>query len=74
MAVFHRQEALAEYLERGPAVEVIEHREEGLPDCEVQEFVTLHREYKQIQKEQREEAEREAKNRGQSGGRSLNQQ
>lgn len=72
MLVFHRQEALVEYLERGPAVEVIEHREEGLTDQEVQEFNVLHNEYKTVQEEKRKEAERKARNRGKSGGQSFN--
>lgn len=72
--VFHYQETITEHLERGPAVDVIEHREEGLPDREVHEFSVLHREYKQIQQEKRKEAERKAKNRGTGGNRSLNKQ
>ncbi|UTF55980.1 hypothetical protein [Natronosalvus rutilus] len=72
MAAFHYQEELTDHLERGPAVDVIEHRQEGLSDREVHEFNVLHQEYKQIQQEKRKEAERKAKQRGKSGGKSLN--
>lgn len=74
MAVFHHQSALAEFLDRGPAVDVIEHREEGLSDRQVQEFNVLHQEYKKVQEEKRKEAERKARQRGNSGGKSLNKQ
>lgn len=71
VAVFTHQDELAAYLERGPAVDVIERSTPGLSEKEVHEYFTLHQEYKQIQKEKREEKEREYKNKGPSG-RSLN--
>lgn len=72
MAAFHYQEELTEYLERGPAVDVVEYREQGLSDREVQEFNVLHNEYKKIQEEQRKKMEKKAKKQGKGGGKSLN--
>lgn len=74
MAVFHHQAAITEYLDRGPAVDVIEHYQEGLTDRGVQEFNVLHNEYKQLQEEKRKEAERKVRQRGKSGGKSFNKQ
>lgn len=69
------REAITEWLDRGPAVDVIERSTSGLSDREVNEFFTLHQEYKQIQKEKREEKEKEYKNTGpNTSGRPLNTQ
>lgn len=69
------RETITEWLDRGPAVDVIERSTSGLSDREVQEFFTLHQEYKQIQKEKREEKEREYKKKGpNTGGKALNTQ
>lgn len=69
----HFRERLEGFLDRGPAVDVIQRSTPGLSDRQVHEFFTLHQEYKQIQKEKREEKEREMKNAGaNAGGQSLN--
>lgn len=73
LLVYYREE-LTERFDRGPAVDVVEHHEEGLSDREVQEFNVLHREYKQMQKEKREEEKRKARQQSNAGGKSLNTQ
>ena len=67
-------EEIAERLETGPAVDVIEHVRPGLSAKEVEEFHTLHQEYLQMKEEKREKMRQEAKQNGSSSGRTLNKQ
>lgn len=57
-------EELADRLDVGPAVDVIEHVSPGLTDKEVEEFSVLHQEYLQMKDEKREEMQKEARNKG----------
>jgi len=66
-------EELADRLDVGPAVDVIEHVQPGLTDKEVEEFSILHQEYLEMKDEKREEMQKEARNRGPNTGH-LNQQ
>jgi len=64
-------EEIADRLDFGPAVDVIEHTKPGLTDREVEEFSVLHQEYLKIKEEKRDEMQKEARqNHGQ--GRQLN--
>jgi len=74
LTIAARREAVAEQLESGPAVDVIEHERPGLTAKEAEEFYTLHQEYLQMQEEKREEMRQEAKQNGSSSGRTLNKQ
>lgn len=62
---------LADHLDLGPAVDVIEHVRPGLTAKEVEEFLTLHQEYGKMQEEKREEIQKEAKQ-NTGSGRTLN--
>jgi len=64
-------EAIAERLDVGPAVDVIEHTTSGLTDREVEEFSVLHQEYLKMKDEKREEMQKEARKKG-GQGRQLN--
>jgi hypothetical protein len=68
------REAVAERLETGAAVDVIEHARPGLEATEAEEFYTLHQEYLQMQDEKREAMRNEATQNSPSSGRSLNKQ
>jgi len=62
---------ITEVLDLDPAVDVIEHVRPGLTAKEVEEFLTLHQEYLEMQEEKREEMRKEARQNGGSG-RTLN--
>jgi len=73
LGLWWKGEELADRLDVGPAVDVIEHVQPGLTDKEVEEFSVLHREYLQMKDEKREEMQKEARQNN-GGGRHLNKQ
>lgn len=62
------RDRVAELLDLGPAVDVIEHVRPGLTDKEVEEFSTLHQEYLQMKDEKRDEMQKEARQNHSQGG------
>lgn len=67
MALWWKGEELADRLDVGPAVDVIEHVKPGLTDKEVEEFSVLHQEYLEMKDEKRKEMEKEARNNAGNG-------
>jgi hypothetical protein len=74
LALAVKAEEIAERLEPGPAVDVIEHARPGLTAKEAEEFYTLHQEYLQMQDEKREAMRKAATQNSPSSGRRLNKQ